>query len=166
MAQAISLEIPPRNVREELRARLERAPDEHAEAILATYELLQAMHNEGLLEIARGVVSARDEVLQQVANNMSTPEAIRTIRNLVFCGRILGSIEPDWLHAMLGDIPETIAQATAPPKEPVTLFGLLRRLFAKDTMRALAAGIDVLQSFGSRLLQADRSAAHKSSSSK
>ena len=52
MAQPIPLEVAPRNAREELRKRLERAPDEHAEAILAAYELLQEMHNQGLLEIA------------------------------------------------------------------------------------------------------------------
>jgi len=41
MAQPIALEIPPRNPRAELRSRLEEAPEEHAEAVLAAYEVLQ-----------------------------------------------------------------------------------------------------------------------------
>ena len=44
MAQPIPLEIPPRNPRAELRSRLEQAPEEHAEAVLAAYEVLQELH--------------------------------------------------------------------------------------------------------------------------
>src|ERR1700747_1617635 len=41
MAQPIPLEVPPRNPRAELHARLLNAPEEHAEAVLAAYEVLQ-----------------------------------------------------------------------------------------------------------------------------
>ena len=51
MAQPIPLEVAPRNPREELRARLESAPEDHAEAVLAAYELLQEMHQQGVLDI-------------------------------------------------------------------------------------------------------------------
>jgi hypothetical protein len=44
MAQPIPLEIPPRNPRAELLSRVELAPEEHAEAILAAYEVLQQLH--------------------------------------------------------------------------------------------------------------------------
>jgi hypothetical protein len=44
MAQPIPLEIPPRNPRSALRSRLEQVPEEHAEAVLATYEVLQELH--------------------------------------------------------------------------------------------------------------------------
>src|SRR3984893_10867415 len=55
MAQPIPLEIPPRNPRAELQSRLENAPEEHAEAVLAAYEVLEELHNRGVLEIMRGV---------------------------------------------------------------------------------------------------------------
>ena len=50
MAQPIPLEIPPRNPRAELRSRLEQAPEEHAEAVLAAYEVLQQLHERGVKE--------------------------------------------------------------------------------------------------------------------
>ena len=60
VAQPIPLEVPPRNPRAELHARLEQAPDEHAEAVLAAYEVLQELHDRGVLEIdARGSRSER-----------------------------------------------------------------------------------------------------------
>jgi uncharacterized protein YjgD (DUF1641 family) len=152
MAQPIHLEVAPRNAREELRSRLERAPDEYAEAILAAYKLLQEMHDQGLLDIARGALSVRDEILGTLATDASTPDTVRAIRNLLFCRRILGSIEPDRFQTVLQAIPEGIALATTQRDKPVTLFGLLRRLTEKDSLHALAAAVDFLQSFGRRLL--------------
>jgi len=155
MAQPIPLQVSPRNPREELRARLERAPEEHAEAVLAAYELLQEMHDQGVLEIARGVLSARDEILGTLAANASTPEATRAIRNLLFWRRILGSIEPEWFRGIFQAIPEGLALATKEREKPVSLLGLLRRLTNKDSLRALAAAVDFLQSFGRHLLTAE-----------
>src|SRR5258708_15979579 len=119
MAQPIPLQVAARDPRVELRERWQRAPDEHAEAILTAYELLQEMHQQGLLDIARGALSVRDEILGTLAADASTPEAVRAIRNAVFLCRVLGGIEPERLKAILQTVPEGIAQAAAKPKQPV-----------------------------------------------
>ena len=155
MAQPIPLEIPPRNPRAELRARLEQAPEEHAEAVLAAYEVLQELHNRGVLEIARGALAASDEILEKVVDNVRTPEAIRAIRNLLFWRQILGSIEPERFKGVFQAIPEGIAQATAERDQPVSIFGVLRRLANKDSLRGLAAAVDFLQAFGRHLHSAE-----------
>src|SRR5712671_1828468 len=151
MAQPIPLEIPPRNPRAALQSRLEHAPEEHAEALLAAYEVLQELHNRGVLEIMRGALVASDELLEKVVDNAKTPEAIRAIRNLFLLQRILGSIEPEWLEGVVQAIPEGIAQATAERDQPVSFFGLLRQLTSKDSLRGLAAAVDFLQAFGRHL---------------
>ena len=151
MARPIALEVPPRNPRAELRSRLEQAPEEHAEAVLAAYEVLQELHNRGGLEIMRGALAASDEILEKVVDNARTPEAIRAIRNLLFWRQILGSIEPEWFKGVFQAIPEGIAQATAERDQPVSVFGVLRRLTNKDSLRGLAAAVDFLQAFGRHL---------------
>ena len=151
MAQPIPLEIPPRNPRAELRSRLEQAPEEHAEAVLAAYEVLDELHSRGVLEIMRGALAASDDILEKVVDNVRTPETIRTIRNLLVCSRILGSIEPEWFKGLFQAIPEGIAQATAEREQPVSFLRLLRRLIHKDSLRALAAAFDFLQAFGRHL---------------
>ena len=90
MAQPIPLEIPPCDRRADLRSRLERAPAEHAEAVLAAYELLQELHDQGVLDLMRSALAARDEFLEKVVDNAKTPEAIRGIRHLLHRHRILG----------------------------------------------------------------------------
>ncbi len=151
MAQPIPLNIPPRNPHAELQSRLERAPQEHAEAVLAAYEVLQELHNRGVLEIMRGALAASDELLEKVVDNAKTPEAIRAIRNLLFWRRILGSIEPEWFKGIFQAVPEGIAQATAERDKPVPVFSLLRRLMSKDSLRGLAAAVDFLRAFGRHL---------------
>ena len=151
MAQPIPLEIPPRNPRAELRSRLEQAPEQHAEAVLAAYEVLQELHSHGVLEIMRGALAASDEILEKVVDGAKTPEAIRAIRNLLFWRQILGSIEPEWFKGIFQAIPEGIAQATAERDQPVSLFRLFRRLTNKDSLRGLAAALDFLQAFGRHL---------------
>lgn len=151
MAQPIPLEVPPRNPRAELRTLLDHAPEQHAEAVLAAYEVLQELHNRGVLEIMRGALAASDEILEKVVDNAKTPEAIRAIRNLFLLQRILGTIEPEWFEGIVKTIPEGIARTTAKREQPVGLFGLLRRLMSKDSLRGMAAAVDFLQSFGRHL---------------
>ena len=155
MAQPIPLEIPPRNPRAELRARLEQAPEEHAEAVLAAYEVLQELHNRGVLDIMRGFLAASDDILEKVVDNIRTPEAIRAIRNLLFWRQILGTIEPEWFKGIFQAIPEGIAEATAERDQPVSFFRLLQRLTSKDSLRGLTAAVDFLQAFGRHLHSAE-----------
>jgi uncharacterized protein YjgD (DUF1641 family) len=151
MARPIALEIPPRDPAAELRSRLENAPAEHAEALLAAYEVLQALHDQGVLEILRGALGAKDQILETAVTAVNNPESIRAIRNLLFWRRILGSIEPEWFKGLFQAIPEGMAQATAERNKPVGLWGLFRRIRRKDSLRAIAAAMDFLEAFGRHL---------------
>jgi uncharacterized protein YjgD (DUF1641 family) len=151
MAQPIALEFSPRDPAAELRSKLENAPAEHAEALLAAYEVLQAMHDQGVLDILRGALDASDELIESAVTTVNTPESIRAIRNLVFCGRILANIEPEWLKGIFQAVPEGLAQATSERNKPVGLWGLWRRLRSKDSLRGMAAAVDFLEAFGRHL---------------
>jgi len=151
MALPIALDVPPRDPAAELRSRLDNAPAQHAEALLAAYELLQALHEQGVLDIARGALSAKDQLLEQVVTAANTPEAIRAIRNLLYWRHILGSIEPDWFKGLFQAIPEGIARATAERERPVGLWQILRRACSRDSLRAMAAAVDFLEAFGRHL---------------
>ena len=57
---------------------------------------------------------------------------------------------------ILKAIPEGLAHATVEPEKPIGLFGLLRRLLTKDSLRGLASATDFLQAFGRRLHSMER----------
>ena len=151
MAQPIRFDVPPPDSRTVLLERLERAPAQHAEAILAACDLLQALHDRGILDVAATALAASDELLEKVVDGVNTPGAIRALRNLVFWQGILGSIEPKWFKGLTEAVPEGLEQATAERDQPVRLWTLLRRALSKNSLRGLAAGVDFLESFGRHL---------------
>lgn len=154
MAEPIVLKLAPRDPREALYHRLEKAPLEHVEALLAAYEVLQGLHDRGVLETLRGALGSSDKVLQILVDAANTPEAITGIRNFMILTRIAGTLEPELLEALAQALPEGMAQAKMP--EPLGLWNLLKKLSSQDGRRALTALTGVLESLGKSLNASER----------
>jgi uncharacterized protein YjgD (DUF1641 family) len=146
MAEPIALKLAPRDPREALYHRLENAPHEHVEALLASYEVLQGLQDRGVLELLRGALGSSDKVLQILVDAVNTPEAIQGIRNFMILIRIAGTLEPELLEALAQAVPEGLAQAKMP--EPFGLWQLLKKLSSRDTRRVMTAMTCVLESLG------------------
>jgi len=146
MAKPIPLQLPNRDPREELRYRLEQAPLEHAEAVLAGFEVLQGLHDSGTLEVLRGVLGGGNKILEIVVESTKTPEAIRGIRNLLILTKIAGAIDPEILRKFADAAPDALAAAAkAQEMEPPSLWESLRILRSKNLRRGLAVMNGVLQ---------------------
>jgi uncharacterized protein YjgD (DUF1641 family) len=141
MAQPVPFESPKRDFREELRVRLEQAPADHAEAILASYEVLQGLHDTGTLELLRGVLGGSDKILEILVEAAKTPEAVRGIRNLIIVLKLAGSIDPDQLHAALEG-----GTQMAP-----SLWEIGKRVRTDDARRGMATAVSLLSIFGTAL---------------
>jgi len=151
MAIPIQFQPLPRDPREELQSRLESAPAEHVEALLAVYDILQGLHDCGILAALKGVLSAGDFVLETVVETANTPDAIRRIRNLILLSKKLDSIEPGLLGQMIDSVPEGLAKASAKRAEPPGLFSLMQKFSSKESRRGLAVAAEILETFGRRL---------------
>lgn len=149
MAEPIDLKPAPRDPREALYNRLEKAPLEHVEALLAAYEVLQGLHDRGVLELLRGSLGSGDKVLEILVDALNSPEAIRGLRNFMILTRIFGTLGPELLEALAQAVPEGMAQAEMP--EPLGLWKLLKKLSSQDGRRALTALTTVLESLGKSL---------------
>jgi len=146
MARPIPLELPKRDPREELRARLEQAPADHAEAVLAGFDLLQGLHDQGVLEVLRGVLGGSDKILAIAVGAAKEPDAIRGLRNLLILSKILGSIDPDLLRKFAQAIPEALESAAkAQQAEPPGLWEAFRILTSRNLRRGLAAANSLLE---------------------
>jgi uncharacterized protein YjgD (DUF1641 family) len=151
MATPIRFQPVQRDPHEELRARLEAAPAEHVEALLAVYDILQGLHDRGILAALRGLLSASDFVLETAVETAKTPDVIRRIRNLILLSNKLDSIEPELLGHLIDSVPEGLAKASAKQPESPGLFSLVQKFSSKESRRALAVAGEILESFGSRL---------------
>ncbi len=151
MARPIPLHLAPRDSRDELSSRLQQAPLDHAEAVLAGYEVLQLLHDRGVLELARGTLGGGEKILEQVVAVASGPESIRATRNLLLLVTTLGEIEPALLSDLTRAIPRALVQANAEQRKPPGLFKLISTFWNKDFRRGLAAFNDLLVMFGRNL---------------
>jgi uncharacterized protein YjgD (DUF1641 family) len=151
MAQPIPLHLAPRDPRHELNVRLQQAPSEHAEAVLAGYEVLQGLHDNGVLELLRGILGGSDKVLDQAVAVAGGAEAIRASRNLLLLVQMLAEIDPILLGDLTRSIPKALVQANAEENRPPGLFKLLSTFFNRDFRRGLAAFNDLLVEFGKNL---------------
>jgi len=148
MARPIPLELSKPDPREELRSRLEHAPVEHAEALLAGFEVLQGMHDRGLLELLRGVLGGSDKILEIVVAATKTPEAVRGIRNLLIMTKILGSIEPELLEKFAQTVPDAlVGVAKAEITEPPGFWGVLKIFRSENLRRGLAVANNLLEAW-------------------
>src|SRR5262249_12602289 len=77
MARPIPPDPPPHDEHAERMAQLDAARTQHADAILAGYEVLQGLHDQGVLDLLRGALGARDSIVELAASTASTPESGR-----------------------------------------------------------------------------------------
>ena len=150
MARPIGWEKASRDPREELRKRLEQAPEQHADALLEFYELLQQLHDSGVFRLLRGALRSGDLILETAVNAAKSEEAIRGLRNALILGKMLGSINPDLLQGCANAVNETIGC-----QNPVVGSPGLFRLFAEfrdpELRRSMAFINKFLESFGNQL---------------
>ncbi len=134
-------EFTPVDSRGDLIRRVEQAPIEHAEAVLAAYDLLQRMHQRGLIELLNGLVSAGDTVVNRVVDVVSSKEMVTALRIGLIFSNLLTLIDADALHAVIAE----------PGKEAPSLLALGKQAASKDARRGLATAVGLLNVFGAAL---------------
>jgi uncharacterized protein YjgD (DUF1641 family) len=142
MAIAVDFrEFKPVDSRGDLIRRVEQAPIEYAEALLAGYDLLQRLHQKGLLDLVNGLLSAGDTVVNHVVDVVSSKEMVTALRIGLIFSSLLSSIDADALHAVLAGA----------GKEAPSLLALGKQAASKDARRGLATAVGLLNVFGAAL---------------
>ena len=148
MAQPIAFHAPAKP-KEANMERLRNAPAEHADALLSAYELLQLLHDRGVLNLLRGLVGGGDELIGTMAAAVDTPESIRAIRNFLLLTKFFANIPPDVLSSLV-DTVSAGAKREKAHKAP-GLLRLLSRLRNENSRHAASIGLDLLEGLGKGL---------------
>jgi uncharacterized protein YjgD (DUF1641 family) len=147
MAIAVDFrEFTPRNSRNDLIRRVEQAPVEHAEAVLAAYDLLQRLHEKGTIDLLNGLLSAGDTVVERVVDFISSREMVTALRMALMFSNLLNSINPDELHIVISNA----------GKETPSLFAIGKQATSKDARRGMAVAVSLLELLG-KALQSEQS---------
>jgi len=134
----------------ELERRLNAAPREHAEALLVVYDILQAAHDNGLLDAAHGLVTARDTIFGKLAEYAKTPEGEAGIRNLLAAAKIFAALDPETLDRLSRSVADASQQHEQEQKAP-SLWRLFKRTNSEDGRRGLSFLTLLLSGLGKSL---------------
>ena len=147
MANPITFVPKPLDPREGLRKQLEQAPLEHAEALLVAYDLIQAAHDEGILDLLHGAVKHKNTVFEHVAEGVRKQESLDALRNLISMSMVLGAIDPETMSCVAA----ALSTASNPkPEEPLSMWGLFKRVSSRDGRRGLSLIVEMLVAIGTR----------------
>jgi uncharacterized protein YjgD (DUF1641 family) len=151
MAHPIPFDLSARDPRAELQARLQNAPAQHAEALLAALAVLQGLHDRGILGLARGALATGDKLVQAATDAANQPESVRAIRNVLILAKILGTIEPELVEGFARSLPEAIALTKAHEAKPPGFWGILKKFKNRNFRRGLVLVNSMLEAFGRNL---------------
>ena len=150
MARQIAFKPVTVDFKADLQRKLEKAPEQHAEALLLAYDVLEAAHREGLLDLLHGAIGARDTIVSTLAKYAREPEGIAGIRNLLTAAKILTELDPE----VLGHMTKVFSDATARQKQekmPSSLWQIFKRATSEDGRRGLSFMALLLSGLGRSL---------------
>jgi uncharacterized protein YjgD (DUF1641 family) len=150
MAKPIAFKPVPVDFKADLERRLEKAPAEHAAALLEALEVIAIAHREGVLDLLHGMIGAKDTIAAEIAKYAKQPEGIAGIRNLLTAAKILTELDPE----VLDHISKVMSSATEEHKReqtPPSLFELAKRATSEDSRRGLSFITLILSSLGRSL---------------
>lgn len=151
MAQPIPLDITTHPHQVELADRLSRAPENHADALLAGLELLQLLHDQGILDVLRGAVGAGGKLSERLSSAADSTDSIRALRNLFLMGKMLSSIDPETMRHIAAAVEESVGPNVPPQHEVPRLVSLLGYFRHKYLRRSLTLVVRFFAALGRRL---------------
>ena len=142
MAPAVEFrKFTPEDSREDLVRRIREVPKEHAEAILATFALLQKVHDAGLLSLASGLISAGNTIIDRLADVADSPQALTALRTTLILGSVLNTLDADELH-----------KAMQVGEKDASLLRILKGLMTKESRQLAMIGVNLMNVIGKALL--------------
>jgi uncharacterized protein YjgD (DUF1641 family) len=150
MAKPIAFKPVTVDFKADLDRRLEKAPVEYAAALLATLDVLEVAHREGVLDLIHGLIGAKDTLTGKLAEYAKQPEGIAGIRNLLTAAKILTELNPEVLDRLSKAMSATTEQHKREQKPP-TLWDLWKRTSSEDSRRGLSFLTLLLSNLGRSL---------------
>jgi uncharacterized protein YjgD (DUF1641 family) len=150
MAKPITFKPITVDFKADLQRRLEKAPGEHAEALLQALAVLEAAHDAGVLDLLHGMLESKDTIITTLSKYASQPEGVAGIRNLLTAARILTEVDPELLER----ISKVMAGATVEHEKeqtPPSLFQIAKRAMSEDGRRGLSFMTLILTGLGRSL---------------
>ena len=142
MAERISHDVTPPRI----------GPDAHEEL----EQLLQTLHEHGVLRLANDVVGANVKIAGVVVDGLGKESTLNAIQNLAVLGMMLGDIPPERFYRIAFSIKEALAcigqhRPEAAGDDAPGVSGAYRMLHDEELWRAVTPLVEGLKAFAEHL---------------
>lgn len=119
-------------------------------------QLLQTLHEHGVLRLANDIVAANTEIARVIVAGMSKEGSMRAIQNLSILLMALSRIEPAQFYKLVFALKDACGAAESHSdvrgaSEAPGLIGAFKMLYDQKLWRALSVAIDGLEHFAEQL---------------
>jgi len=123
------------------------------DSLLETLDLLQELHNSGILEAAGSLVKAKEKVAKIAVGQMTREPVTNIINNVMAAGGALTTLEPEMTKKLMGSVAKGLAKAEQglQSNSKVGILDLLKVLNDPDINRAIGFGLNLLKGIGEGL---------------
>lgn len=128
------------------------------QALLDTLDLVQHMHDRGIISLLSGLFAEGDKVLQILIKKMDSKETANTLKNLLLMVGVLGTINVKQLEPILLKLNAGIARVAEDKDhdEQIGYFDIVKSLKDPEINRSIAFFFDFLKGMGSETSHLER----------
>jgi uncharacterized protein YjgD (DUF1641 family) len=126
---------------------------QNKDSLLETLQLLQELHDSGILDALNSLVKAKEKVAKIAVGQMTREPVTNLINNTMAAGGALTTLDPVMTKKLMGSVAKGIEKAEQGLKEDskVGILDLLKVLNDPDINRAIGFGLNLLKGVGEGL---------------
>ena len=126
---------------------------ENKDSLLETLDLLQELHNSGILDGMNSLVKTKEEVAKIAVGQMTREPVTNMINNAMAAGGVLTQMDPEMTKKLMGSVAKGLEKAEQglQSNSETGVLDLMKALKDPDMNRAITFGMNLLKGVGEGL---------------
>jgi uncharacterized protein YjgD (DUF1641 family) len=126
---------------------------ENKDSLVETLDLLQELHNSGILEGINSLVKTKEEVAKIAVGQMTREPVTNMINNAMAAGGVLTQMDPEMTKKLMGSVAKGLEKAEQGLQSNSTtgILDIMKALKDPDMNRAITFGLNLLKGIGEEL---------------
>ena len=123
------------------------------DSLVETLDLLQELHNSGILDAINSLVKTKEEVARIAVGQMTREPVTNMINNAMAAGGVLTQMDPEMTKKLMGSVAKGLERAEQGLQSNSTtgILDIMKALKYPDMNRAITFGLNLLKGIGEEL---------------
>ncbi len=126
---------------------------QNKDSLVETLDLLQELHNSGILEAINSLVKTKEEVAKIAVGQMTREPVTNMINNAMAAGGVLTQMDPEMTKKLMESVAKGLEKAEQglQSNSQTGIIDMMKALKDPDMNRAITFGLNLLKGIGEEL---------------